>query len=1184
VCGDKAQRIRAGDISFERTISALRAYECLTQEDISSDEDVGMRLIAHVHVAPDDILGEGLSGRLDIAMYPDGDERRRVGALTTGESRSVITTEILAQRWGIGLETAKRTLLVTTQAGVRNVLVPAERRIRKKAAWLKFPNIKGRYYTDQMFASVKDIHKHTGGSVFTNGVGHDYFYPWKSKREHPEALMSFIHENGIPQTIISDGANEIHLGKTKEICREHRIEQKVTVPYDPWQNLAEASIWEFKKSCRRVMRRTGCPKKLWSYAIQWCAAVRRITALDNAKLNGEVPETHVKGTTVDISSLALFDFYELVWFFTPTAEFPGQKKTLGYWLGQANSCVDDLAFVILPISGRPVMRKDVWAVSEDEKEQAAIKANILELELLIKEKYGDNAENLDGHGLPDIPDDILLEEELVEPMETEGIRSEADAYTPEAMDEYLRVEVLLPHGGEMARAKVIGRKKDVDGRPIGLRNANPILDTRQYEVEFPDGSTDAFTANIIAENLYSQIDNEGRSYAIIKEIIDHRTNGHAVKKDDGFTCRNGQQRPRITTAGWELLVSWADGSSDWIPLKDLKESNPVEVAEYAVANKIAEEPAFAWWVRPTLRKRDRIIKKIKTKYWKRTHKYGIRMPKSIKEALEIDAETGTTFWQDAIGKEIKNAMVAFEFRDDNVMPPGYKRIDYHMIFEIKRDLTRKARLVAGGHQTDPPKESVYSSVVSRDSVRIAFTIAALNGLDILAGDVQNAYLNAPTKEKIYTIAGPELGQDKVNRPVIVTRALYGLRSSGARWRDHMASKLRDAGFQSCLADPDVWMKPGVKPDGSTYWQYVLCYVDDVLVISHEPQKIMDYLNTRYTLKPGSVKAPDEYLGAEVRKYTIHGDEGPMKAWALSSDLYIKRAVAEVERTLAEVGDKLKTRVKTPLSTGYRPELDVTPELDAERTNYYQGLIGVLRWTVELGRVDIIVAVAMLSRYLASPRRGHLEEAFHIFAYLKAYSVSALVFDPRYPVFDEGKFTKVDWNEYYPDAKEAEPPKAPELRGNSVVTTCFVDADHAGCLVTRRSQTGIIIFLQRAPILWFSKRQNTAESSTFGSEFVTMKTAVEHIEAFRYKLRMMGIPVEGPTNVFCDNEAVFKNASKPESTLKKKHNSIAYHRTREAQAAGICRIAWESGKFNIADVLTKLLPGPRLRELIQHVLW
>ena len=150
-------------------------------------------------------------------------------------------------------------------------------------------------------------------------------------------------------------------------------------------------------------------------------------------------------------------------------------------------------------------------------------------------------------------------------------------------------------------------------------------------------------------------------------------------------------------------------------------------------------------------------------------------------------------------------------------------------------------------------------------------------------------------------------------------------------------------------------------------------------------------------------------------------------------------------------------------------------------------------------------------------------------------------------------------------------------------SCFVDADHAGCRETRRSHTGIIIFVQRMPIIWYSKRQNTVESSTFGSEFVAMKTAVEQVEALRYKLRMMGVPTDGPTNVFCDNESVFKNSTKPESVLKKKHNAIAYHRTREAIAANIIRIAWEDGRFNLADVLTKLLPGPKLRELVSYIL-
>ena len=138
-------------------------------------------------------------------------------------------------------------------------------------------------------------------------------------------------------------------------------------------------------------------------------------------------------------------------------------------------------------------------------------------------------------------------------------------------------------------------------------------------------------------------------------------------------------------------------------------------------------------------------------------------------------------------------------------------------------------------------------------------------------------------------------------------------------------------------------------------------------------------------------------------------------------------------------------------------------------------------------------------------------------------------------------------------------------------TCVVDADHAGNRVTRRSQTGILLFCNRTPIQWYSKRQNTVETSTFGSEFVAMRIAIELIEGLRYTLRMFGIPIDNPTNVFCDNEAVTKNVTLPESTLKKKHNVIAYHRAREAVAAGMIRVAKEDGRTNLADVLTKPLP-------------
>ncbi len=306
---------------------------------------------------------------------------------------------------------------------------------------------------------------------------------------------------------------------------------------------------------------------------------------------------------------------------------------------------------------------------------------------------------------------------------------------------------------------------------------------------------------------------------------------------------------------------------------------------------------------------------------------------------------------------------------------------------------------------------------------------------------------------------------------------------------------------------------------------------------------------------------------------------------MSSDLYVKSAIEIVQTELKLMGLTLTGKPDTPIQVGYRPELDSSLELPPKQLNFYQGLVGTLRWICELGRIDIVMPTCLLASYLMAPRQGHLEQAIHVFAYLKKYNRSKLVLDYTIPCFDSSSyFKKSDWSQYYPDAAEPIPSNAPQVRGKEVTTTCFVDADHAGCKRTRRSHTGIIILVNSAPIIWFSKRQNTVESSTFGSEFIAMKQSIDLIEALRYKLRMMGVPIEGPTNLFCDNQSVVLNTTTPESTLSKRHNSIAYHRCREAQAAGTVKVAKEGTLTNISDMLTKLLAGPRLRTLTAKIFW
>jgi hypothetical protein len=168
-------------------------------------------------------------------------------------------------------------------------------------------------------------------------------------------------------------------------------------------------------------------------------------------------------------------------------------------------------------------------------------------------------------------------------------------------------------------------------------------------------------------------------------------------------------------------------------------------------------------------------------------------------------------------------------------------------------------------------------------------------------------------------------------------------------------------------------------------------------------------------------------------------------------------------------------------------------LKADGVQRFTELIGQLCWAVEMGRVDILLETLLLLSYLAMPRVGHLEQALHMFSYLKQHPKRKLEFDPAHSNINENRFQKCDWTEFHRDASEAIPGNMPTARGNCMMTNCFVNANHAGNTETRRSQTGILLFCNGAPTIWFSKRQNSVEASTSGSEFTAMKNAIEMIE-------------------------------------------------------------------------------------------
>jgi hypothetical protein len=1093
-------------------------------------------------------------------------------AVNTALRHSINTAEDLAKKWKIGLETARKTLKCTTQYGVRHALHPLTKRYRTDIFMLNIRRLRTRIYTDTLFSKVTSINGNKCAQIYSN---EDYvkIIPMRSKAEAGHSLQEFVEDVGIPNEIIADGAAEL-TGRATEFMRNIRhyhIHFRNTEPHTPRQNAAERMIGELKRKWKQRMATRAIPGRLWDYGLIYEAEIMSRTARGPENRTGI---ERLTGDSVDISEWLDFEFYDLVWFWhDPEMD---DNPQLGRWLGVSHRIGSAMCYWIINDNAQVLSRTTVQHVTSLESQHYDLRKKIERFDNQLKEKLSDaNYINTTDGTISFVQDVDISNDELEQQMAIIH-----DNFTEDTYDQYVGAELVTTYQGEYQYAMVNKRLRDPLGNPIGKRHDNPRLDTRMYEVEMNDGAILEYTANTIAENLYSQIDEEGNRHLIFKAIIDHR-------RDNESTLEHHLNRKKKTVKGWYLLIEWRDGSTSWVPLSELKASNPIETAEYAFANRIIDDLAFSWWAKQVLHRRNHIISKLKSRYWRTTHKFGIQLPHSVEEALNIDRVTMTSLWRDAIEKEMKNVRPAFERWDGTLDQAtkhlvGYQRIKCHMIFDIKMDnLTRKARFVAGGHTTITPSSITYSSVVSRESVRIAFLLASLNGLDICTADVGNAYLNATCRERIWTVAGPEFGSD-TGAVMIVRKALYGLKSSGAAWRAMFASSLVEMGFKNTLADPDFWIRPAVYNEFE-YYEMILVYVDDILCISKETTPIMKRIASMYRLKDESIGKPERYLGANIGTWSL-GDG--RNVWSMSASSYIKSAVANIETELTNQSPHkiLRSKAYRPMRSGYRPEIDVTPLLTDDMASYYQGLIGVLRWICEIGRIDILTEVSMLSSHNAMPREGHLDAVLDIFAYLKQHPQAAILFDESEPNIDERRFKKVDWSDIYGVVQEELPPGMPIPLGTPVSMHCFVDADHAGNLATRRSHTGIIIFLNMSPIIWYSKRQNTVESSTFGSEFVALRTAVELIIGLRYKLRMFGVPINCPANVFCDNQGVVYNSTTPESTLSKKHNAICYHRVREAAAAEIIRVAKEDTASNLADALTKPLPRESRKELFGRILY
>ena len=1137
-----------------------------------------------------------------------------VGAAHAAPPKGV-SAETISKVFRVDHETAKNTLDANTQLNRRDSTSSLSRNFSTNDRMLRYRRLDSFFFTDTFYVTKKAKSKrgNLAMQLFVSDKGFVFVVPMKSESEFPLALKLFAKEIGVPDYLIADPARAQKSKEVVAFCHKIGTTLRILEERTQWANRAELYIGLMKEAIRKDMREENSPLVLWDYCAELRARMFNLTAKNLFQNQGKTPHTATFGTQGDISNVCQFKWYQWVYFRDGSANFPFMKEVLGRYLGPTKNEGNEMTMSVLKANGIVVPRTGLRRLTPAELHEPVEIEKRRAFDAAIHIKLGSSLAlppvkaKLNSKGATDAEkwpwtvDDVEQEETfdpIVDELSPNDI-PEADAVDANGKpmtlnsvaDVMINCEVLLPQGESSHLAKVVRRTLDSRGRCIGEPHSNPIMNTAVYDVEFPDGTTKAYGANVIAENLLAQCDADGCHSQLLAGIQDHRTDGTQVlMKDRHVTSKRGNRGLRKTTVGWSFHVKWKDGSSNWVSLKLLKESNPVEVAEYVKARNIDTEPAFAWWVPYTLRRMHRIIAAVNSRVRKTSHKYGLEIPTSVRDAFRIDKLNGDTFWADALKKEMTNVGIAFKIlENDERLPVGYKKSSGHLIFDVKMDFTRKARWVKDGHRTPDPETSKYAGVVSRESIRVLLTHAALHGIDVMAADIRNAYLQAPTSEKHYVICGEEFGLENVGKRAIIVRALYGGKCAGRDFWHHLRSCMEHMGFSSSPANPDVWYRSANNKNREEYYEYVLLYTDDCLVLSERADSVLrDEIGKYFELKEESIGKPSQYLGGKLREVEL--DNGT-KCWAFGSTQYVHAAVENVETYLKKRGLSLPAKAPEPLTKGYRPEIDTSPELGSEDASYYHSLIGVLRWIVELGRADLTTEVSMMSSHLALPREGHFQEVLHIFAHLKKHHNAEMVFDPSEPVVDMSKFPAEDWGySIYSspgeELKEPLPPNMPKPLGKEMVLRVFVDADHAGESLTRRSRSGFIVFLNNAPIYWSSKKQTSCETSTYGSELVAMKQAAEYVRGLRYKLRMFGIPVTEPAFVFGDNQSVLCNTTKPESMLKKKAHAISYHFIREGCARNEWRTSYINTHYNPADLMTKPLVGLKrwgfVRMLLRHL--
>ena len=1006
-----------------------------------------------------------------------------------------------------------------------------------------------------------------------------------SDAQFAKTLLDEIRRYGAMDVLISDRAKAEISIKIKEILRTMVIDDWQSEPHNKNQNYAER-MWQVTQRMGNViLNQSGAPKKLWLLALKLAVFISNHTARES--LGGRTPIEWLLGFAPDISVLLQFIFYEPVYYSAIEPKVGETPELLGRFVGISENVGHKMTYLVLtendkviprsvlrtankegtfdnirakeaapnraPMEPRTEVLADAKAFSEDPKDSSDV----------IPETVEEDEENQETK-VEDTPIEMFPDD----PAEPEVTESKADIpdriHTRSEQNEAKSMPTI--NVGSLIDRTFIS-DPDEDGEQLRAQVQN-IEDTGKHTA---DGREALYEFKCkVGEKTFEEIMTYNQMLEWCNRDLD---------KDDMYKIQGivGHKRDPNDRGKYLLLIHWDCGTQTWNNFATTFADDPVTVSMYAKKNGLLE--IDGWKRCKRIVKNTKILARMANQTKLRSYRnkpvyhYGIQVPRDHKEAVWLDEKNGNTLWQDSEELELKQLDEYDTFIDKGLgtpVPEGYTLIPCHLVFACKHDGRRKGRFVAGGHRTGTPVDSTYSGVTSILGIRLITFLAEHNDLNLWSTDIGNAYLESFTQEKVCFYAGPEFGE-REGHLMLINKALYGLKSSGKRWHDRLHDVLIDMGFTPSMAEEDIWMR-----DKGDHYEYIGVYVDDLMIASKEPEKIISALE----MKPNNFKLKGTgpttfHLGCDY----FRDEDGTL---CVGPRKYIDKMVIEYQRLY---GSKPSTKASSPLEKNDHPELDTSDILDEDGIRQYQSLIGTLQWAITLGRFDISVAVMTMSGFRVAPREGHLERVKRICGYLYKYQSGCIRIRTNEPDYSSMSAEKYDWSRtVYGNVKEAKPNNAPKPLGKQVILTCYKDANLYHDFTSGKAVTGILHFINQTPIDWTARKQPTVETATYGSEFVAARIAIQQITALRLNLRYLGVPIKGQTWMFGDNESVVTSSTIPHSQLSKRHHALSYHYVREAVASDMVTFSHLPGEWNPSDVLSKHWGHAQVWQLLQPILF